>query len=361
LDNLFNLAMRFGTFAAIDPATGTEHTFEPGGTPGDWFKGLKVPFASPLPAPPGGGKLNTSVVVTPHSRGLNSLAVVPVVTFIDNTHFEVDLRNSDNRKGRCDFHWIAVADVAEGRQLLPDVRFGLLQPKRFRLPQPGDGPQDQGTSWNRWMSVKYSTPFAGPPTVVATANNHGVRPEDVALDVEIPTPLGGIGIFDVKTPAGLAPASYGEVAAVGCTGPELVGPLTALPQAFRLHARNADARQGSCGFSFAAVARSAVAAGAAGALVVDHGDETRGEDRNTEVAFSAGGTAGDWQAWDVYFDRPFSEAPVVLGTAKGSVPAVVVVRNVTRFGFSAALRNTDSRNTFGGFHWIAFGCGFGCG
>jgi hypothetical protein len=84
---------------------------------------------------------------------------------------------------------------------------------------------------------------------------------------------------------------------------------------------------------------------------------------------SPGGVPGDWVHLDVYFTKPFFTPPIVLLTARDSGvnhspvvnPLVAIAQNVTTDGFTAALRNTDSRDATAEFYWIAIGCQPGCG
>jgi hypothetical protein len=85
------------------------------------------------------------------------------------------------------------------------------------------------------------------------------------------------------------------------------------------------------------------------------------------LRFAPAGEFGDTPSWDISFKRQFNMPPVVLVTAcdaglkKPAAPAVGMVRNISRYGFKLAARNSDCQGGNAAFYWVAFGCGLGCG
>jgi hypothetical protein len=198
--------------------------------------------------------------------------------------------------------------------------------------------------------VPPATPQSGRPLVFVTANNAG---------------------------CGVSPAEpTHNAAAVGLVVDQGSGAMT--PAGFKLVARNADVA-GTCGFNWVALLPT-TATRLAGTFAVPMGAP---QPLNLFVDtgifppppmeqfnFNQAGTAGDWASAEIQFSAPFVAEPVVLVTPKYPPPSfpgpgetglsscapIGVVQNVTRYGFTLAVRNTDSNHLGGNasFYWVAF-------
>jgi hypothetical protein len=288
--------------------------FSPTCVPGD-TKNWHVPlFGFP--------NANITVILTASSRftAANSpLAhVVAAVEDLKASGFNIIARNSGCAAGSASLNWLAVAET--GKSALPLSHIAIGQPRSFTADcTPGDTQQ-----WPVPFPPMAPPPFPGNPFVFLTANQIGYVGDPVH-----------------------------NAAAVG-----VVGDLG--PKGFSLTARNSDSASGDCGFNSVALFPSLPATLGGADLLVDTG-------LTDHFPFKQRGTPGDTITTEIFFARPFDAPPVVLVTAirAGLCMPSCMARNVTRFGFTLAARNSDCQVSNipmeSRFNWVAFGCGPGCG
>jgi hypothetical protein len=309
---------------------------------GDWKQHIVVPFGAPFALPgtgtaPKGVPHDISVILTPRC----DVPIVPVVESVTPIDFRFALRNADPTREAdgISVDWLAVFDVAEAAPPPLDVRLSVLQHKAF------SGFLDHQPKWPR---IWFSTEMTAAPAVLLTANNLNVASD------RNPAVVGHAGDL----------VSADDLARKGIIAPP------AARYGMSVRAYDLDSVGGDTGFYAAAFATGANAPPvAASPLFVDSGTEKNWDELslNADPVFeppfdiSPGGERGDWLSLDIYFNSPFLTPPIVLGTARGHTPVVTIARNVTTHGFTMAVRNTDSVGGHAGFHWVAIGCGPGCG
>jgi hypothetical protein len=303
----------FGDTGAAGHATpvGAQH-FGASCVPGDTQKWHVTPPG--LPA-------NAKVIVTASARFTDPRSplahVVARVEDLSPSGFTIKARNSGCAAGNASVNWLAIAET--GKSEVPLSHLAIGQPRSFAA----DCTTGDTQAWSVTFPPMAPPPFPSNPFVFLTANQIGYVGDPVHN-------AAGVGI-------------------VGDLG----------PMAFQLTARNSDCASGDCGFNSVAMLQSLPPLGGLDLLV-----DTGLVDKFT---FTQRCTPGDTIAVEIFFSRPFDTPPVVLATAVGSgfCMPVCIVRNVTRFGFTLAARNSDCQVSAlpmeSRFNWVAFGCGPGCG
>ena len=263
---------------------------------------------------------NIVVILTASSRFTESgspLAhVVAAVERLTPSGFDIIARNSGCAAGSASLNWLAVAET--GKSAVPLSHVAIGQPQSFTADcTPGDT--------HGWpVPFPPTPPFPSNPFVFLTANQIGY--------------VGDPGH---------------NAAVVGVVGD--LGPM-----GFQLTARNSDSASGDCGFNSVALLPSLPGTLGGSDLLVDTG-------LTGPFPFKQRGTPGDTITAEIFFARPFDAPPVVLVTAvrAGLCMPACIARNVTRFGFTLAARNSDCQVSNlpveSRFDWVAFGCGPGCG
>jgi hypothetical protein len=263
-------------------------------------------------------------ITPPHSA-----AAVGMARQVTNTGFTPFARNSDCVFGQAGINWLAVGLLPPQRQPLPvDLRLGARQPQHF---QPDCVTGDTLTDL-----VTFSSALTPPGGLAA------VQVFLTATDLNV-----------VPFVTGTGSSVYHVAATVG-----VVQNLTLA--GFTLHARNSDCAEGSTNHYYVAVALDTVVPNSP--FIVDAG-------KLGPLNFTADCTPGDTQSQAVFFSSPFSAPPIVLVTANDDhIPAsthnaavVCTARQVTPYGFTLVGRNSDCVGGLASFHWVAFGCGQGCG
>jgi len=307
--------------------------FEKSGQPGDTNQ-WDIPLQN---FPP-----NASIrgIVTPSSRyaGAPHTHIVGSLTFFFDKSsslwvMNIRARNSGSGSGDASMMWLAIAETGLTQSMLPAIRMGVGQPRSF-------APDSVTGDTVTWAVSLPQPSFRESPFVLLTANHIGT----------------------VGDPAHNAAA----VGLIDDLAPKQPPPSGPAPQpAFAIRARNSDCAAGDCGFNYVALAELPGPGGpgpVAQDLIVDSG-------ATDQFGFAHVCTPGDTITTEVVFAAPYDAPPVVLATAiraNGAMP-VCMARNVTRFGFTLAARNSDTNQLpsppdgYSGFNWVAFGCGGGCG
>jgi len=247
------------------------------------------------------------------------------------TGFTLRCRNANpSSEAAVAFDWLAVLGGPEDGVAQIDALVSVLQAKSF-------GDFLHRRHWPRiWFSVPFFSP--SPRAVLLTANDLGVQ---------------------------------------GARNPAVVGVVNGLESlpaldtdGFSVRATNLDSIDGASGFYAAAFAIGDPATptgSATQAMWIDHGSEENTEDfflnvfPGTPYPVNPGGQDGDSRDFAIYFDRSFLAPLVVLATARGRTPVVLLARDVTTHGFTLHARNTDSVGGHALFYWAAIGCVDGCG
>jgi hypothetical protein len=322
--------------------------FESTGTHGDWLNGdpavtKRISFPHPFPSrlddgTPSKGKIR--VIVTPTFIGDaltaspgGGRAIVPIVSFADETGFEFNARNADPQKANTSFFWIAVLEGATASQFglpLADVRFGILQSHHLGNTSDAGQPGDRDSCWTRWPSILFSSPLPNREAVVLTAHN-------LHIDADR--------------------GRQHNTATVGCVGGS--AHLIGAAGGFGVQARSIDI-DGQCGFYYVAAGELPTGASPSTTINVESGTDDDTDEDKGGAPVSASGHDGDWHYFDFYFTSQFLTPPVVVGTATAG-PVVTIAQNVTTSGFTMATRNSDIIDSFSRFNWVAFGCDPGCG
>jgi H-type lectin domain len=324
---LADALIRFGT---VPPKA-----FGQAGGPGDW-QDFDVTLPGPVPMP-------ARIILTASNAGVAEGEVAAPVPYVAERivgggsleGFKVRARNADCAPGQAGFNWLALGENGNGERQLLDVRLGRAQDRLFwRWCTPWLG-------YRRGWFVEFDRPFAA-----------GTTPRVFLV----------AGAVNAAQPPSAGPGNAAAVVPVA---------ESASPQSFLLRGLNSDCAAAPSGFHWLALAEGAPAPSP---LAVDSGEAT------TDFApiipalpdwFSPGCNEGDWHYGRVDFHRPFATPPIVLVSADGVkasafderyLAAVVpTVREVTRQGFTLAVRNSDlTAGYMIGYHWVAVGCADEC-
>jgi hypothetical protein len=316
------------------------------------------------------------IIVTPNNEkvGPSDRTCTPAVCVrkVEAKGFLISAFNTDTVGGFAGFNWMAIAEVSEKarKEFNTDVGIGVVQPQWFNITNAyGD--------WNSF-GVPYSKPFAsakhGPPIALLTGNNFGhafsakhiVNNSNPAQRTDPAETDLANGFFLLQGLSYETPGYQLPIAAV----PVVTDAFTPNKKdGLTFIARNQDDR-GQCGFYYAALAiPDSASSSISGDIWVEGG--------LTPFPHLIGlyNTSNAIQYWHMYFSQPFATAPVVMVTANDLGPsislggqpplepahAVAQVHDVTPYGFTLVLRATQGELRTGMAHWVAFGCGLGCG
>lgn len=304
-------------------------TFAATGFSGDWRR-WSVQFPTPF--------LDDAVrvIATANDENSGSSSVVPVVPIILDSNrngFTVAARNSDVVPGSAGINWIALREqrgTPTGQAL--ETRLLQTTSREFR-------PSGQPRDWHRWL-WQFAAPMSGTPIVIAGATRTAWDYTDDRLDII----GGGVARRPSKaTPVGIAR----QVSPAGAT----------------ISARNTSVTSG-----FGSRAMQAIAISGGTGLVAE-----------PQIAVDSGLTQPIDVTWldtsipryhvEIEFNAPFNTPPLVffcatnVGTPNRDEPPALSgwVAEVTCYSFKLFITNTDLTTGFAAFHWVAFGCAFGCG
>lgn len=241
-------------------------------------------------------------------------AVVGVAYDVNKAGFWLHARNSDIKSGFACFNWMAVSETPnQTTESDYNIVLGSVQPKYFCA----------GGTRGDWIykSVDLRHNFADIPVILTTENNVNVLHNNPAV----------VALLQNVT-----------------------------KNNFMFTARNSDNCDGDGGFNYVAILDSDEPVASSNAWI-DTG-------KVHPFRFQPHSNSGDWNYWEIYFNKPFATPPIVLVTpyrdkeCKGEdVAPVGIARNVTTHGFTLAARNSASGNPGdAGFYWVAFGCALSC-
>jgi hypothetical protein len=300
--------------------------FAAAGHEGDRFERF-ISFEGDLPVPIPGFKTAPRVIVTPlrmlvhDGPAFNSMTPSCSARDITTKGFRLTANNVDaDAGGWMAFEWVAIEESPGERKAMPDLRTGVFSPLQF---------------------APFHDSFLG----TRTFHDHA---------------FGATGLFDgLPASVHLTPTDWNteghSVPAVG-----IVDASQDQPSRRSFLAHNVDVTTGSCAFNWATFSLDSFSDPAANKGAperrVDTGDVA-------EAWFEPGGQTGDWHTWEISFNAPFRQAPVVLLTATNAVDVpirlnatvVAVAQAVTSTGFRLAARSCDSIAGLSGFNWVAVG------
>lgn len=319
------------------------HRFAPSGQTGDWITGVRVNFDTPF-LTAGESLPPIRVLVTPFCASGNSVNTFPVpivdAASTDAAGFVLSARNACPQGGSptesIGFSYVAIYEDAPGPPHPIGVRFGIAQPWHYAA-QPRDMVDHPGGAHLGDRPIESSRISIAPALQLV--------PQSILMT--------GTNLY-ASTSAAVTP---------------VVSPIQRADQ-FVFDSFSTDFSAGNCAFHWAAFVETPYGRSEPSSLLlVDSGYS----DEAWNIAYPNDGriyptgsapdwhVASDWSYRHIYFKEPFSTPPVVFMTARNGAD-VAMAFDVTPWGFTGALRNSDISDVVrqAHFDWLAIGCGPGC-